>query len=317
MDTLADMAGRSDQSFAHLGLCYENLADYVAGVVPFVENALAEKTPVMIAVPGERLDLVREHLGAAADDILLADMAVEGRNPGWILPGVLLDFANRHPDQPVAMVGEPIWPDRSVDEYPACVVHEALINEAFAGRDGAVLCPYDVANLEPAVVKDAHQTHPVMIANGATQSSAQFVDPYATVAEFRNPLPNPPAVAAAMTYRHPADLTAVRRFVTKEATRAGFDSARATDVAVAVNELASNTIEHTAGGGRIAVWSDDEAFICQVADGGHIADPLAGYVLPPPSERRGRGLVLVNRASDLVRMHTHSGGTTFRAFFYR
>lgn len=156
MDTIADLDGRSRYSFAHLGLCYDDLGEYVAGVVPFIENALAALSPVMVAVPGERLDLIRDHLGTTADDALLADMTVAGRNPGWILPGVLLEFANCHPDQPVSMVGEPVWPGRSDEEYPACVVHEALINKAFAGRDGAMLCPYDAMNLETDGVSGTH-----------------------------------------------------------------------------------------------------------------------------------------------------------------
>lgn len=317
MGTPADSGGRGKHGFAHLGLTYDNLAEYVSGVVPFIKDALVAQTPVMVAVPGERLELIREHLGAAADDALLADMTVEGRNPGWILPGVLLKFANRHTGRPVALVGEPIWPGRSADEYPACVVHEALINEAFVGRDGAVLCPYDARNLEATVLRDAHQTHPIMIANGATKESVGYVDPRATVAEFRVPLSKPPARAATMSYGRPADLSAVRRFVTAEAARAGLDSVRATEVAVAVNELATNTIEHTSGDGRVAAWSDHQAFVCQVEDGGHITDPLAGYVPPSGGAQRGRGLVLVNRVSDLVRMHTQPDGTTFRIFFYR
>lgn len=308
---------RSRNGFAHLGLFYDNAAQYLAGVLPFVESALAADTPVMVAVPGDKLSLLRERLGESADKAQLADMTVAGRNPGWILPGVLLEFASRHPEQPVAMVGEPIWPGRSEDEYPACVIHEALINSAFEGRDGAVLCLYDATNLKPTVLDDALQTHPIMVDNGDHRGSDSYADPLATVARFRQPLPAAPEEARTVSYGSPSDLAGLRRFVTAEALGCGFDRDRAVDIAVAVNELASNTIEHTQGAGELTVWCDDGALVCQVDDSGYVSDPLAGYRLPPASARRGRGLAVVNRMSDLVRMHTHPGGTTFRTYFYQ
>ena len=76
-----------------------------------------------------------------------------------ILPSVLHAFAGGHAG-PVRIVGEPIWAGRTDVEYPACVVHEALINNAFAGRDLAVLCPYAVGALPPPVLADAERTHP-------------------------------------------------------------------------------------------------------------------------------------------------------------
>lgn len=48
------------------------------------------------------------------------------------------------------MINEPTWASRSDVEYPACVQHEALINNAFTGRDLAVLCPHDESRLDPA-----------------------------------------------------------------------------------------------------------------------------------------------------------------------
>src|SRR3569833_502637 len=61
-----------------------------------------------------------------------------GRNPGAILPTALLAFAGEH-SGPVRVVAEQMWSDRSGAEYPACVLHEALLKHALAGRDLAVL----------------------------------------------------------------------------------------------------------------------------------------------------------------------------------
>jgi hypothetical protein len=82
-------------------------------------------------------------------------MTVAGRNPGRIIPTVLLAFANAHPGRRVRLIGEPIWAGRSPVEYPACAQHEALINAAFTGRPATILCPYNTELLDPVWIEDA------------------------------------------------------------------------------------------------------------------------------------------------------------------
>ena len=147
--------------FTHSALFYRGRDEYLAGTVSFVRDGLAAGEPVAVAVPGENLAPIKSALGADAGAVKFLDMTEAGRNPGRILPGVLLAFANRH-DGPVRIIGEPVWPDRSADEYPACAQHEALINHAFANRAAWILCPYDLAGLSPAALSDAEFTHPLL-----------------------------------------------------------------------------------------------------------------------------------------------------------
>jgi anti-sigma regulatory factor (Ser/Thr protein kinase) len=298
-------------AFDHPALLYCDAEEYVAGTVPFVTAGLAAGDPVMVAVPGRNLDLIRRGLGPAADRVWLHDMTVAGRNPGRILPGLLLAFAAAHAGRRVRIIGEPIWPGRTHVEYPACVQHEALINAAFSGRDAAILCPYDVAGLDPRVVEDAHRTHPVIADAGGQWQSPAYADPVAVAADFNRPLPDPPERAETIVVDL-LDLAAVRRFVTDRAGAAGLPPDRVMDLAIAVNELAANTVEHGGGGGALAIWRENGHLVCQIRDAGHIGDPLAGRVPPPSAQDRGRGLVLVNQVCDLVRIHTRPGGTTIR-----
>lgn len=302
------------EQFAHPALLYRDDEQYLAGTVPFVRSGLAAGEPVAVAVPGPNLRLIREALGDDAERVLLSDMTVAGRNPGRIIPAVLLAFADAHPGRRVRLIGEPIWAGRSQAEYPACAQHEALINAAFAGRAATILCPYDAGRLHPGWVEDAYRTHPVMWDGSRRFESVHYRDPVAVAAGFNLPLPEPPAGAATMTVDR-SSLPAARAFAGAHALRAGVAAWRVPDAALAVNELAANTVRHGGGTGELTVWTDQGHLVCQVTDGGHLSDPLAGRIPVPPDGRDGgRGLLLVNQLCDLVRTHTTPDGTTVRVF---
>jgi anti-sigma regulatory factor (Ser/Thr protein kinase) len=304
-------------SFVHPALFYADTDEYLAGTVPFIQAGLAAGEPVMVAVPGANLDRIRVALGGDADRVRLHDMQVAGRNPGRIIPGVLLAFAAAHAGMPVRIIGEPIWAGRSALEYPACAQHEALINAAFAGRSATILCPYDTTRLDPAWVEDAYATHPTVWTATARHDSARYRDPVVVAAGFDRPLPDPP-VHAATTSIGVATLAPVRRFVAARARAAGLSEDRIIDLTIAVSELAANTDEHTAGDGTLAMWVEGGQVVCQVTDTGHLTDPLAGRLpVPPDRPTGGRGLVLVNQLCDLVRIHTRPGATTIRVHLGR
>ncbi|OJF16085.1 anti-sigma factor RsbA family regulatory protein [Couchioplanes caeruleus] len=306
---------RSVARFDHPALLYRGEHEYVAGCTAFVHSAVAEGEPVLVAVPGTNLELMREALADVADRVVFADMAVAGRNPGRIIPRVLLTFAADHPGRRVSIIGEPIWQGRTALEYPACAAHEALINAAFAGRDAAILCPYDVERLDPSMVEDAWRTHPTMIEFGGHRASDRYADPFETASTFNHELPAPPPDAEFLVYGEHSSLAAVRYFVRRLAA-ASLSADATEELVLAANELAANTIEHTSGRGRITIWTEHGTLVCQVDDAGHLSDPLAGRLLPSPDRQGGYGLILTNDLCDLVRIYTTPTTTTIRLHKY-
>ncbi|WP_214410035.1 sensor histidine kinase [Sphaerisporangium fuscum] len=301
--------------FRHIGLFYRDVGEYAAACAEFVEQALDAGDPALVAVPGRNGELIRGRLGAGAATVTFKDMARDGRNPGRIIPSVLLAFAGANPGRRVWIIGEPIWAGRDDIEYPACVVHEALINAAFAGREASILCPYDASALAARALADAARTHPLVGDVNATWASPAYRDPVETAAMFDLPLPDPPRDAAPYTFRGTIALPAVRAFVAEHATAAGLRDQRLEEVLVAVNELATNTAEYTDEPGMITAWVENGSFVCQLDDFGRITDPLAGRVPPTDSATRGRGLLIVNELADLVRLHHRPSGTSIRVHF--
>lgn len=309
MDPVSDTVPQA--GFDHPALLYHDRDQYLAAVVAFIHTAQAAGQPTLVAVPSENLALIRSASGVDVGTTFI-DMSLAGRNPGRILPGVLVDFADRHPDRRIAVIGEPVWPARSEIEYPACVIHEALINTVFAGRNATILCPYDVTRLSARAVRDAYRTHPVMQQGSRRWPSDTYTDPARLVEEYNVPLPDPPSHAAHFTYTSPTDLEGVRAALATQANRVGLIGRPATSLLVAVSELMANSIDHTAGGGQLAIWLEDDMLVCQVQDGGHLRDLLAGRIPPPANRPRGRGLLLVNALCDLVRTYTRPGRTVVR-----
>jgi anti-sigma regulatory factor (Ser/Thr protein kinase) len=299
-------------TFEHPALFYRGAEDYLAGTVPFVRAGLASGEPVAVAVPGPNLAAIRANLGAAADGVRFLDMTRVGRNPGRIIPGVLRAFADSHPDQRVRIIGEPIWPGRTLTEYPACVQHEALINLAFAGLAATILCPYDAEGLDPTVLADAAATHPTLIDRSGPRASTRY-RPEALVDAYNRPLPPPPAHAAQQHFD--ADgLPEVRRFTVDQGSRLGLTPRRVDDLELVADELAANAILHGDGTGTVRIWTGDDHVVCEVAGAGRIVDPLAGRIPVTLEQEAGRGLLLVNYLADLVRVYTADTGTTVRTY---
>jgi anti-sigma regulatory factor (Ser/Thr protein kinase) len=298
--------------FQHFALLYTGGEDYLNGCVPFVLDALDAGEPVLVAVPPDNLALISGALGPRAGLVRFANMTEAGRNPGRIIPSVLYAFAAEHGDRPFRIIGEPVWADRSAEEYPACLAHESLINLALWGREGTVLCPYDAGSLELDRMVDAERTHPRLIRAGFTWPSYRYEQPADLVPAIAA-LPDPPDGAAELVFC--AGVRSVREFVRERAVIAGLPAHRLNDLLVAVNEVATNTVLHSGGAGSVFVWSHGAQLICEVRDRGHIPDLLAGRLPVDAGSPHGRGLLLVNNLCDLVRIDTRPGYTATRMYF--
>lgn len=298
--------------FVHSALFYWSDEEYLAGLVPFITDGLAADEPVAVAVPEPKLTLLRTALGTAADNVTMINMADAGRNPGWIIAGVLRRFADAHPDRHVRIIGEPIWPGRTATEYPACVQHEALINPAFAGRNVTIVCPYDSIGLDDHMVADAYATHPV-VWQGDQRSHSDQYDPEGVITLYNQPLNDAPDTALTATTL--AQLPDVRRFVHDQAALFGLVPDQLSDLQLVTHELVVNSLVHAHGPAQLRLWTADNHLVCEVRDSGQLTDPLAGRRPPEPEQLSGRGLLLVHAVADLVLTHTTPDATTIRALF--
>ena len=299
---------RAGPGLSHHALLYHHRREYLTCIVSVVRAGLAAGEPVLIAVPGDRGRLVREHLNADSSRVARADMAETGRNPARII-GQIAAFADRHAGRRIRVIQEPAWPGRTPAELHEVTRHEALLNLALAGGDVSILCLFDAGRLDGPVIGGAQRTHPAVIANGRLQPSASFAGGERVPPEYDRPLPAPPAGAKTLSYR--AELRPVRQLVEGYADRCGLSGDRAASLVLAASELAANTLRHTSTEGTMHIWHSGREVLCQVRDQGWITDPLAG-LRKRPADLPGHGLWVVNQVCDLVEMRTGPAGTTIR-----
>lgn len=296
----------------HEALFYTEPEELLAGIASFVAAGADAGEPVLALLSSSKIPEVRAALDSCADSVELAAMDVVGRNPARIIPTVR-DFVSRHADAPRhRFVGEPIWASRSDAELEECHRHESLLNVAFAGGPPlSILCPYDATALAPAVLAHARSTHPVLVEGEIRSDSADYHPCAPGWGSLDDPLPAPPADAYVLAFDGQS-LGALRRAVADRAASAGIGADRVSGLVAAAGELAGNSVTHGGGRGVLRIWPDDAGVVCQIEDGGHLTDPLAGRARADTNATSGRGLWIVNHLCDLVQLRSSPTGTVVR-----
>jgi len=310
---IAGVGATTTPGFRHEALIYANAREFLEGTVPFILEGVAAGEPVLAVVPEPRVTALRVALGGAAASVLFADMSVVGRNPARIIP-VWSDFVEQQGTggQPVRGIGEPVWPGRRADEIAECLIHEALLNVAFAGpRAVTILCPYDESTLVPSIIEDVHGSHDSLRPAGAYAPSTSKGASLRHARPFDGHLDPCPANAEQMNF-DVTTLARLRNLVASIARHAGLTDDRVDDLVLAVSELAANSVSHGGGSGTARAWTDGTTVWCEVTDRGRIDDVLAGRRRPRADQLGGRGLWLTNQVCDLVQIRVGPDGTAVR-----
>jgi anti-sigma regulatory factor (Ser/Thr protein kinase) len=313
----ASMLARPQEGYRHEALMYVGDGDFMDATASFIQEGTSNGEPILVVVSARKIDLLRARLGAGADQVRFADMDSVGTNPARIIPA-WREFVDQHARAgPFRGIGEPIWAGRSHDELVECQRHESLLNLAFAETpEFQLLCPYDTEALAPDVIQEAHRSHPLIVEAGAQRRSSRYRGLGAIAAPFEEPLPEPPCDRVELSF-HPGGLQGVRDVVRHLGERAGLGDTRLADLVVAANEVVTNALQHGGGAGRLRVWVEPHAIICEVLDSGSIDDPLVGRQHPAMDVHSGRGLWLANQLCELVQIRSSPAGTVVRLHLRR
>jgi anti-sigma regulatory factor (Ser/Thr protein kinase) len=242
-------------------------------------------------------------------------MNVLGSNPARIIPAWRKFLQQHEPDgRPVRGIGEPIWAGRDDAELNECQRHESLLNVAFDDGEGEgwrLLCPYDVEALDDRVILAARESHPFIAEAGLSRASDEYKTIWDGWSPFAGALPLPTTQPEELEFTG-EDLGTIRVAVTTFATDALLARDRIDDLVLSVDELATNSVYHGGGRGRLRMWREGAAVQCEVTDRGSFVEPLVGRIQPTPEQWNGRGLWLANQLCDLVQIRSNDAGSVVR-----
>jgi anti-sigma regulatory factor (Ser/Thr protein kinase) len=310
--------GRQDGCL-HEAVFHAGVGALVDSVRRWVEEGLAADDPVVMLLTKRTSEAIREGLGTDARHVIFGDMGEAGRNPARIISVWRRLYEENHrPGHNLRAVGEPVWPGRSTDELSECAHHEALLNPAFAhAPDLWLRCPYDTTLLAPEVLAEAMRNHPWIVRDGRREPSDRYDEEGCLGAALDSPLSEPEGSVSELVIEA-RTLRGLRHVVACQATAAGLSPDRAGRLVLAISELATNSIRHGGGRGRLRSWiTDDRVLVNEISDKGYIEDALVGRSRPSSVQAGGRGMWLVHELCDLVQVRsTAHDGTVVRVHMH-
>jgi anti-sigma regulatory factor (Ser/Thr protein kinase) len=305
---------RSGGSLTHQALLYGSEEEFLTSTVPFIRDGLNCGDPIRVATTGRNTGWLQVALGTDARHVTFCDSSQWYRHPVRTLAALHHTVhAAARGGQRLRLIEDPMCTTRTRQESKEWARYESLVNAALARVNAALVCTYDTRLVESEIVAEVARTHPELVVHGDSRPSSSYVDPVVFNAEFdKLPLPEPPPSALRLKFDGVSQLSTLRGFVISYVTWAGAAVQAAEQFVQAVDEVATNAIDHAGGSGLLRVWTDPQWISCEVSDTGDgLRDPLAGR-LPTGFTVRGRGLWLARQLCDLVELHSDPGGTTVR-----
>jgi anti-sigma regulatory factor (Ser/Thr protein kinase) len=301
--------------FVHRAAYYRSSDHLIEVAKPLAQDALGAGTPVaLIASPvtHERLREVLGHGSAGLIPLPPPDPALRASGQAAVAQQArelaeLTDWAG-----PVVVLAEH-HPYRPGIAPSAWVEADAATNIALATLPITLTCLYPTDLALETVSAAIRLNHPELLDEDGTVRSNPDARPPAEVLS-RYPVEalnqfGPPTQEMIFT---PWQLIDLRAAIAGETQAISLPTERADDFVLAVNEVASNAVEHGCGVGVLRIWRQPDRVICEVSDSGLLREPLPGMRPPHPSSARGRGMWLARQMCDLLHVWTDERGTHVR-----
>lgn len=295
----------------HAAGFHSSPAHLVGQLVPLAQAAIGRGEAVALALAPETEAALRDALGAVDGLHALGPAADAGSGQTVaVARGRELRELTRTAG-PVTVLGEH-RSDLDGPDGSFWTEFDAAVNVAMAELPVRMTCFFPEMPLHQCVLDGAHDNHPHLLVRGELRPNPRHRTPRDVLTA--HPVAPPLLLGAPdLTLAFQSwQLQDVRRAVRGVAGAAGFTDDRTEDVVLAVNEVATNAVEHGGPPAELHLWATGGGLVCEVHDTGTLADPLPGMVSPHPSEPRGRGLWISRQVCDLLHVWSDDHGTHVR-----
>jgi anti-sigma regulatory factor (Ser/Thr protein kinase) len=295
-------------TFVHQALIYESEQQFVDTALPFVEAGVEAGEPVLVAVQERNIEALRRRLPGDSPGVELRTVEQWYENPSRTRAKFAAWVAEHRNGHRVRLIGEPPWPLSSEARIREWARHESVLNVAFEGLPLTFICPYDARILPDSIIGHARRTHPDVCNRREVARSDVYAEPRDYCRQLNGEGRAREGAPAIETDFAPGDLSLIRELVASEGRRVEMDRERIEDLVLAVNEVATNALQHGVAPVSIRVWRGSEEIVFDVRDHGQgVADPLAGQLRPDPELGRGWGLWIARMVADAVEIRSSAG----------
>jgi anti-sigma regulatory factor (Ser/Thr protein kinase) len=308
MKTDGDASGPA-HGFVHKALIYGSDEEFTDVALPFLEDGLEAREPILVAVQRRHLENVRAVLGGTPDGLTLLDVEEWHESSARTRDGLARWTSERlEGADHVRLVVEPPWATGNDARVRDWARHEAVFNVAFSGLPVSLICPYDAGELPREVLQHAHCTHPDILDSDGSTASSSYEDPSAFCDRMDSGVRREGRAPDLEQRFDLGDLSSLRRSVGSFAIEAGLSPLRTEETVLAVNEIATNAVLHGRPPSTVRGWRGGDEIIVEVTDAGEgISDALAGQLPPQPESPGGRGLWLTRLVCDAVEVRSADG----------
>lgn len=298
--------------FRHGLVLHDGPADAVSVMLPIASAVRERGGLVALAVSDEVADGIRERIG-----------------PDGLTPLTPLTRAAQQSGQTVAAwrarelramgsSGREIVvlaehdPDLDGPDGSYWTEFEAALNISLGGLPITQVCAYPQLPLHRLVADAAVANHAFLLEGDDLVANPEHRGPADVLAAMPVSAPyvlGPPDVF--LRY-NTFELSRVRRAVEEAVSGSRLDAERAEDLVLAVNEIATNAVEHGSAQAELFVWASDDELVCELHDEGDLALPLIGLAPPHASQARGRGTWIARQLCDALHVWRDDSGTHVR-----
>lgn len=295
--------------FFHETAFYGSDDDFLALVVPFLEDGLRAGEVVVAACAERNTGLLRAAVGR---DVTYLPGADQYSRPSESIATYRALFAESTEGgaRQMRVVGDVPHPGTGAS-WDWWARYEAAVNHAYAEFPVWGLCPYDTRTTPGEVLDDVVRTHPnIASAPGLHEPNPAFREGPAVVRQVADPLEQ----GAPLVDLVDAPASAVREAVGAaiDGTTLSWDAAH--DVVYAASEIVSNGLTHGLAPVRFRLWADSSRVLVAVTDqGSGPSDPTAGLMPTTETLTAGLGLWILHKTCDYVSMGRDADGFTVRA----
>lgn len=294
----------------HAALPYDAPEALAGRLAPLLAGALSSGGPTLAVLDRPERAALRAALGADTDRVEFLEPAQVHSVPAFTVAVRWARLGRRvaAPGARALVVNQYVpGLDTCGPEHWARL--DIALDVAIAGLPVTVVCPCPD---DPEALRRMRETHPLELTSDGPRPSPTYRPPPEALAAFPPPPPPDLGPPAAELHFGREELAALRHLVAEVATAAPLEADRVADLVLAVNELASNSVEHGPGRGRLRLWARPGWVSAEVADRGRMDVPFPGMVAPSPQGERGRGLWLASELTDVLQVWSDQDGTVIR-----